>query len=43
MNKEKNIDLYKIPYEAEKFSLLEKYHTQKGHLNQRRVYDDNSR
>ena len=39
-NKDKKIELYKIPYEAEKFSLFDKYHTQKGHLCTRRVYDE---
>ena len=39
VNKDKKIELIKIPYEEEKFTLLEKYHIQKGHLCARRVYN----
>ena len=40
LNKENKIENLKIPFEGEKYSILEKYHNQKGHLSTRRVYNE---
>ena len=40
LNKENKIENFKIPFEGEKYSILEKYHNQKGHLSTRRVYNE---
>ena len=34
------MELYKVPYEGEKLSILQKYHDKKGHINNKRVYNE---
>ena len=40
IRKLKKLNYIKFLYEAEKFSLFDKYHTQKGHLFAKRVYNE---